>query len=355
VFDPLIGRFMQADPFVQEPGNLQNYDRYAYCFNNPGTCTDPTGYLFKWIERKVRRELRRSPVFQQVASMAISVASLYFCGPFASLCNGAGQAALAGFSGASSQEAFRAGRRAFWSTEVNAVLGMIDNPFLNAAGHAAWGCAEAKSSGGRCSDGVKGAFAYSALKELGFAPSNKYNLAVNTAIRAASGGLVAELTGGEFWTAARTAAYAYLFNQLSRREPVPLPNPPPEVQDALAVLQPLANQAAANVDATCDWRCSIPFVGDSIRGTLIHSEFERLVKGSPYAGFTTEQSYLDGVPVSRGTPGSSRADVVYGPVVKPIVAFDLKTGFWSTLGYPQAVQYGKNLPNGTYLAVIKPK
>jgi hypothetical protein len=81
----------------------------------------------------------------------------------------------------------------------------------------------------------------------------------------------------------------------------------------------------------------------------------RLVDALPYAGFTTEQSYLNHAPVLRGTLGSSRADVVYGPVIKPIVAIDLKTGFWSTLSYPQAVQYGANLPVGTYLTVMKPK
>jgi RHS repeat-associated protein len=215
VFDPVIGRFMQADPFIQEPGNLQNYDRYAYCFNSPATCTDPSGYIGKWLERKVRRELRRSKTFQQLASLAITVASAY-CGPYASLCNAGGQAALAGYAGASTEEALKAGGRAFISTEVNHMLGGVDNPYWNAAGHAAWGCAEAKMNGGRCSDGIKGAFAYSALKGIGFGPSESYHFAVNAGIRAATGGLVAELTGGDFWTAARTAAYAYLFNEASR-------------------------------------------------------------------------------------------------------------------------------------------
>ncbi len=45
IFDPTIGRFLQADPYVQDPFNLQNYDRYAYCFNSPLICTDPTGHF----------------------------------------------------------------------------------------------------------------------------------------------------------------------------------------------------------------------------------------------------------------------------------------------------------------------
>jgi RHS repeat-associated protein len=45
IFDPTLGRFMQADPFIQAPGDLQNYNRYAYCLSNPLTCTDPTGFV----------------------------------------------------------------------------------------------------------------------------------------------------------------------------------------------------------------------------------------------------------------------------------------------------------------------
>jgi RHS repeat-associated protein len=44
VFDPLIGRFMSADPHIQAPGNLQSYTRYAYVWNNPLRYTDPRGY-----------------------------------------------------------------------------------------------------------------------------------------------------------------------------------------------------------------------------------------------------------------------------------------------------------------------
>ncbi len=59
--DPLIGRFLQADPIIQEPYNLQNFNRYTYVLNNPLAFTDPTGYSF-WTE--VRRP---------VAAIAVAV------------------------------------------------------------------------------------------------------------------------------------------------------------------------------------------------------------------------------------------------------------------------------------------
>jgi RHS repeat-associated protein len=43
IFSPLMGLFLQPDQRVQEPKNLQNYNRYTYCWNNPLTCSDPTG------------------------------------------------------------------------------------------------------------------------------------------------------------------------------------------------------------------------------------------------------------------------------------------------------------------------
>jgi RHS repeat-associated protein len=44
VYDPVIGRFIQPDDVIQSPDNLQNYNRYAYCFNNPLRYNDPTGH-----------------------------------------------------------------------------------------------------------------------------------------------------------------------------------------------------------------------------------------------------------------------------------------------------------------------
>lgn len=52
VYDPIIGRFLSADPFVQAPSNLQSLNRYSYVTNNPLSMTDPSG--FNWW-KEVRR------------------------------------------------------------------------------------------------------------------------------------------------------------------------------------------------------------------------------------------------------------------------------------------------------------
>ncbi len=42
-YDPALGRFVQPDTIVPEPGNPQPLNRYAYTLNNPMRYTDPTG------------------------------------------------------------------------------------------------------------------------------------------------------------------------------------------------------------------------------------------------------------------------------------------------------------------------
>lgn len=44
MFDPVIGRFMSADPYVQDPTLTQSFNRYSYVLNNPLSYTDPTGF-----------------------------------------------------------------------------------------------------------------------------------------------------------------------------------------------------------------------------------------------------------------------------------------------------------------------
>ncbi|MDR3607812.1 MAG: RHS repeat-associated core domain-containing protein [Oligoflexia bacterium] len=46
MYDPLIGRFMSPDPYIQNASNLQNLNRYSYVMNNPVSLIDPSGYWF---------------------------------------------------------------------------------------------------------------------------------------------------------------------------------------------------------------------------------------------------------------------------------------------------------------------
>ena len=46
LYDPLLGRFLSPDPFVQAPDFSQAFNRYSYALNNPLRYTDPDG---EWL------------------------------------------------------------------------------------------------------------------------------------------------------------------------------------------------------------------------------------------------------------------------------------------------------------------
>ena len=48
LYDPVLGRFLSPDPFVQAPGFTQNYNRFAYALNSPLKYTDESGDIFTW-------------------------------------------------------------------------------------------------------------------------------------------------------------------------------------------------------------------------------------------------------------------------------------------------------------------
>jgi RHS repeat-associated protein len=63
LYDTLLGRFLQVDPLIQDPLNLQNFNRYGYCYNNPMTCSDPSGQfsLRDWVGSNWRFSMAPTP------------------------------------------------------------------------------------------------------------------------------------------------------------------------------------------------------------------------------------------------------------------------------------------------------
>ena len=48
LYDPMVGRFLSTDNYIQDPLNSQNFNRYSYCLNNPLKYIDPLGEKWKW-------------------------------------------------------------------------------------------------------------------------------------------------------------------------------------------------------------------------------------------------------------------------------------------------------------------
>jgi len=48
-YDPQMSSFLSVDAYVQSPDNSQNFNRYAYCLNNPLKYIDPTGWMMQGV------------------------------------------------------------------------------------------------------------------------------------------------------------------------------------------------------------------------------------------------------------------------------------------------------------------
>ncbi len=51
IYDPVIARVISPDPIIQEPNNLQSFNRYTYVMNRPLSLADPSGFTSSGLDR----------------------------------------------------------------------------------------------------------------------------------------------------------------------------------------------------------------------------------------------------------------------------------------------------------------
>lgn len=198
VYDPVLGRFVTADPFLQDPSNLQSYNRYSYVLNNPLMYVDPSGYFS----------------FKKLFRIAAAIAVAVVLGPessYALFSNAFANAAVAGFaSGAIATGSLQGGLQgAITGALFFSTVGLTNPGIERIAAHAVVGCATSAASGGNCGAGALaagfGKFASGALDGI-------QNEIVRGVIASVIGGTASVLGGGKFENGAVTAAFGYLFN-----------------------------------------------------------------------------------------------------------------------------------------------
>jgi hypothetical protein len=217
IYDPTLGRFLQADPFIQAPDNSQSYNRYSYVFNNPLKFTDPSGYS-AWTKF-------RDKILKPVAAIVISV---YLPGSTAIWGAAAGgfgatvaTGALAGYvatgslkgalTGAFTAGAFYGVGSAFGNAEVAFGSG---RHFSKVLAHGATGGVMSVLQGGKFGHGFAAAgmaqFAAPGIDNIDSATSG---VSAHRVIAAAVvGGTTSALTGGKFGNGAMTGAFSRAFN-----------------------------------------------------------------------------------------------------------------------------------------------
>lgn len=233
VYDQGLGRFMSADPYIQDPSNLQSYSRYSYVWNDPLNSTDPSGY---WSFSRFLRSVTKTTIFPSPQNTFNMISSqpgqaavdryimshqwAYSTGSgiagFATaICGGCGAAAWQSYYSyqgtGSMTEAYKAGAiemgRRYAFEMVGSFIPALAYPILNAAGHAAVGCIFSELANGDCKNGAASA----GLPAL----AGNFNLPYADSLpgQMLIGGTVSHVSGGDFSEGALMAAIGYGHNQ----------------------------------------------------------------------------------------------------------------------------------------------
>jgi RHS repeat-associated protein len=78
MYDPVVGRFLSPDPYVQAPGFSQSFNRYSYALNNPLKYTDPTGEKWKWWQWGIADILTAGAASTTAAAVVTTAAAKAF-------------------------------------------------------------------------------------------------------------------------------------------------------------------------------------------------------------------------------------------------------------------------------------
>jgi hypothetical protein len=251
IYDPVLGRFLSADPNIDGTDDSQGYNRFSYVGNNPLNATDPSGYLsFKDIVVIVVAIVVTVVVTVATYGTGTTGCLSTFGSILSGAASGAGGAATAvvagaaaggfasGFTGsllngASIGDAFRAGAigaatGAFtawasmgiggWLAEADG-LGSFGEIGAAALAHGTVGGLTAEAQGGKFRHGFYASAASAGFdhspagKSLMRSGSGASAMARRTATAAVIGGTASVLGGGKFTNGAVTSAFQHLFNQ----------------------------------------------------------------------------------------------------------------------------------------------
>jgi muramidase (phage lysozyme) len=230
VYDPDLGRFLSADPNVQEPLNSQNLNRYSYVLNNPLSYTDPSGYFFGKLFDAI------GDVFdfvfdniRTIAAIAVAAVIMYYCPGCAPLAGfvsgmiGSGGDLRAGIIGAFTATAFQGIGEAFGpnlsfaSNAGKALLKTVAHGVVGGLSSVAQGgdfLSGFVSAGATQAFSLSGGFEALGGADPGSANFGGFDYVHNMTVAAVVGGTAAVLGGGKFKNGALTGAFSRLFNDL---------------------------------------------------------------------------------------------------------------------------------------------
>lgn len=225
IYNPIIARFTSADPYVQDPTDLQSYNRYSYIVNNPLGYTDPSGYLFgiggtvkrelKRAERDFRREIRRPDSLLGPALRISGVAASTFCNGAFTVCSAAviaaTEATVSRAQGVKGSQLFENTAIAVAQSGMLAAAGSYLSGGFHVAAVGVIGGGVAAAQGQSFGTGFLSASVSFYASSL-----SPGTTTLDLVIASTVGGTVSELSGGKFANGAVTGAFSYATARLAR-------------------------------------------------------------------------------------------------------------------------------------------
>lgn len=203
IYDANVGRFLQADPYIQAPKNMQSMNRYSYVLNNPMSYTDPSGYFVK----KLLRTISGNPILNAVASGL----AYYFGGPWGAA---AYSGAVTWANGGNLTAIVKNAAIAYASAEAFEAYGG-GNDFTGFVTTGAIGGVISVAGGGKFGRGFAAAGVGSTFGSVFKGIKNPWIKVLTSAI---VGGTASKISGGKFANGAVTAAFAYVFREAAKNK-----------------------------------------------------------------------------------------------------------------------------------------
>ncbi|VVM22810.1 hypothetical protein BSPWISOXPB_5231 [uncultured Gammaproteobacteria bacterium] len=216
VYDPQIGRFLSADPYIQSPYNTQSYNRYSYTINNPLKYTDPTGNFFGVILGFISAMTTKAVIAaigtklflaKIIIAYAVTYSVTYIATGSAKAAQSAGLSAAL-FTGIGGLRGGKMGANG----KMQYNPGWESGSMKTLAAHGLAGGIVQDRIGGSFGAGFLSGSLGSYLGSSGHS-KNMSEMIGNTARDAVVGGTISVIGGGKFANGAQTGAFRYLFNE----------------------------------------------------------------------------------------------------------------------------------------------
>ncbi|SSZ47239.1 RHS repeat domain-containing protein [Bergeyella zoohelcum] len=227
LYDPLLRRFLNADEHIQDPYNTQNYNKYGYVYNNPLMYNDPSGeFIFTALAAWLGSKFLAAVVIGAAIGVASYTVGLAVTGnlhqwSLGGVLKSAFWGAVSGAMTFGIGNLFSVAKDGVQvATQFAKNLGELGTAFVQSGLHAVGQGVLSVMQGGSFEQafwsGALGSLGASAFGAIAgdFASSAGGTIAFG----AISGGIGAELSGGNFWEGAVIGGIVAGLNHVAHQE-----------------------------------------------------------------------------------------------------------------------------------------